>query len=95
MSIRLLICDDHELIRRGLSDILAGTDIEIVGEAATGKEVLRKAKRLKPDVILLDIRMPAGDGISTLETCQPYQPVRFIYIFLKGVAACRRVRSRN
>jgi DNA-binding NarL/FixJ family response regulator len=67
MSIRLLICDDHEVIRTGLHALLAGTDIEIVGEAVSGKEVLRLAQKDKPDVILLDIRMADGDGLSTLE----------------------------
>lgn len=67
MSIRLLICDDHEVIRTGLASLLSGTDIEIVGEAATGKDALRIAQKEKPDVILLDIRMPDGDGLSTLE----------------------------
>ena len=64
MSIRLLICDDHEVIRTGLASLLAGTDIEIVGEAANGKDALRLAQKDKPDVILLDIRMPDGDGLS-------------------------------
>jgi DNA-binding NarL/FixJ family response regulator len=67
MSIRLLICDDHEVIRTGLASLLAGTDIQIVGEAANGKDALRLAQKDKPDVILLDIRMPDGDGLSTLE----------------------------
>jgi len=67
MSIKLLVCDDHEVIRTGLASLLAGTEIEIVGEAASGKETLKQAQKLKPDVILLDIRMPDGDGLSTLE----------------------------
>ncbi|MHC4179679.1 MAG: response regulator [Planctomycetota bacterium] len=67
MSIRLLVCDDHEVIRTGLASLLAGTGIEIVGEAVDGKTTLKQAQKLKPDVILLDIRMPNGDGLSTLE----------------------------
>jgi DNA-binding NarL/FixJ family response regulator len=67
MPIRLLICDDHEVIRTGLACLLAGTDIEIVAEAANGKDVIKAALKEKPDVILLDIRMPDGDGLSTLE----------------------------
>ena len=53
MSIRLLVCDDHEVIRTGLTSLLAGTDIQIVGEAATGKDALRLAQKDKPDVILI------------------------------------------
>ena len=67
MPIRLLICDDHEVIRTGLACLLAGTDIQIVAEAANGKDAIKAALKDKPDVILLDIRMPDGDGLSTLE----------------------------
>ena len=67
MPIRLLICDDHEVIRTGLACLLAGTDIEIVAEAANGKDAIKAALKEKPDVILLDIRMPDGDGLATLE----------------------------
>ena len=74
MSIRLLICDDHEVIRTGLASLLAGTDIQIVGEAANGKDALRLAQKDKPDVILLDIRMPDGDGLSTLEKLRAKVP---------------------
>ncbi len=74
MSIRLLVCDDHEVIRTGLASLLAGTDIQIVGEAATGKDALRLAQKDKPDVILLDIRMPDGDGLATLEKLRAKVP---------------------
>jgi DNA-binding NarL/FixJ family response regulator len=67
MTVRILIADDHEVIRRGLASLLAGSQIEIVGEAATGKDTVKQAERLKPDVVLLDIRMPDGDGLATLE----------------------------
>ncbi len=67
MSIRMLICDDHEVIRTGLATLLAGTDIQIIGEASNGKDALRLAQKDKPDVVLLDIRMPDGDGLATLE----------------------------
>jgi DNA-binding NarL/FixJ family response regulator len=74
MSIKLLICDDHEVIRTGLASLLAGTDIEIVGEAPNGKEAIKQAIKLKPDIVLLDIRMPDGDGISTLEKLRSKAP---------------------
>jgi DNA-binding NarL/FixJ family response regulator len=74
MSIRMLICDDHEVIRTGLASLLAGTDIQIVGEAANGKDVMRIAQKEKPDVILLDIRMADGDGLSTLEKLRAKVP---------------------
>ncbi|MBN2290926.1 MAG: response regulator transcription factor [Pirellulales bacterium] len=74
MSIRLLVCDDHEVIRTGLASLLAGTDIEIIAEAANGKEAVEQAEAHRPDVILLDIRMPDGDGLSTLEKLRTVVP---------------------
>jgi DNA-binding NarL/FixJ family response regulator len=62
---RLLIADDHPAYRRGLELMLAGrADIEIVGEADSGKRALELAASLAPDVILMDIRMPGLDGIE-------------------------------
>jgi len=74
MSVRLLIADDHEVIRTGLATLLAGSDIEIVGEAVNGTETVKRAAELKPDVILLDIRMPDGDGLATLEKLRAKMP---------------------
>jgi DNA-binding NarL/FixJ family response regulator len=66
MTIRLLIVDDQELIRTGLRLILeTQEDFEVVGEAADGREALSRAEELRPDVVLLDIRMPRMDGVET------------------------------
>lgn len=67
MSVRLLVADDHEVIRTGLRSLFTGSDIEIVAEAASGSEAIKQAQKVKPDVILLDIRMPDGDGLATLD----------------------------
>ena len=74
MSIRMLVCDDHEVIRTGLRSLLAGTNIEIVAEATNGKEAIKLTQKEKPDVVLLDIRMPDGDGLSTLEKLHTKMP---------------------
>jgi DNA-binding NarL/FixJ family response regulator len=74
MSIRLLIADDHEVIRVGLASLLAGTDIEIVAQAANGKQCLKLAEQHKPDVVLLDVRMPDTDGLETLEKLRQKAP---------------------
>ncbi len=74
MSIRLLVADDHQVIRTGLASLLAGTEIEIVAEATNGKECIEQAEKVNPDVILLDIRMPDGDGLSTLEKLRAKMP---------------------
>ncbi len=74
MSVRLLIADDHEVIRAGLATLLEGSDIQIVGQATSGKEALKLAEQLKPDVVLLDIRMQDGDGLAALEKLRAKVP---------------------
>ena len=69
MAIKVVIADDHSLVRQGLRRYLelAG-DIEIVGEASTGAEVIAEVERQTPDVALLDIRMPDMDGLEAAAT---------------------------
>ncbi|UVS81362.1 response regulator transcription factor [Actinokineospora sp. UTMC 2448] len=65
MSIRVLVADDHAAIRAGLCLILDGADgIEVVAEAGDGAAAVRKARALRPDVVLMDVRMPEVDGIE-------------------------------
>jgi DNA-binding NarL/FixJ family response regulator len=65
MSVRIMIADDQALVRAGFKMILdAEDDIEVVGEANDGLQAVDMAKRLKPDVVLMDIRMPELDGIE-------------------------------
>ncbi len=62
---RVLIADDDDLMRAGLAELLsADPAIEIVGEASTGREAVERARRVAPDVVLMDVRMPALDGIA-------------------------------
>jgi DNA-binding NarL/FixJ family response regulator len=65
MTIRVLVADDQDIVRAGLTMILdAQPDIEVVGEAADGREAVALARELRPDVCLFDIRMPGMDGIE-------------------------------
>lgn len=65
MTLRVLVADDQDLVRTGLRMILDAHDgIEVVGEAADGREAVEMARRLRPDVCLFDIRMPIADGIE-------------------------------
>jgi DNA-binding NarL/FixJ family response regulator len=64
-AIRVVLADDHPVVREGLRGMLAAEpDIEVVGEAASGPEAVALAERLRPDVILMDLRMPGGDGVE-------------------------------
>ncbi|HEX6340975.1 response regulator transcription factor [Umezawaea sp.] len=65
MSTRVLVCDDQPLVRTGYTTVLSSQpDLEIVGEAANGVEAVEQARRLRPDVVIMDIRMPLLDGIE-------------------------------
>lgn len=65
MAYRILIADDHEIVRRGLRSIVEGQgDLEITGEALTGREAIEQVRRLKPDLVIMDIGMPELNGLD-------------------------------
>jgi DNA-binding NarL/FixJ family response regulator len=69
MTLRVLLADDQVLIRSGFAALInSATDLEVVGEAGDGDEAVRQAVALRPDVILMDIRMPGTDGLSAART---------------------------
>jgi DNA-binding NarL/FixJ family response regulator len=68
MTIRVLVVDDQELIRAGFAALVgAADDMEVVGEVGDGAEAVEAARRVRPDVVLMDIRMPGVDGIAATE----------------------------
>lgn len=67
MSIRILIVDDHSVVRQGLRMFLSlDPDLKVVGEASNGAEGIEQARKLKPDIILMDLLMPVMDGITAI-----------------------------
>ena len=74
-SIRILVADDHLIIRQGLRLILETQEgFELVGEAADGAEALRLCAELHPDVVLMDLRMPGMDGLAAIERLRANSP---------------------
>ncbi|OHB78158.1 MAG: DNA-binding response regulator [Planctomycetes bacterium RBG_16_64_12] len=83
-TIKLLVADDHEVVRCGLRSLFAGTELEVVAEVATGEAATKYALEHDPDVVLLDIRMPEGDGLTALGRIKlekPDMPVLMLSTF--------------
>ena len=75
MLIRVLLVDDHKVVRSGLSAfLLAHDDLELVGEATSGKEAVLKTESLEPDVVLMDLKMPEMDGAEATEKIKEMFP---------------------
>jgi DNA-binding NarL/FixJ family response regulator len=78
---RLVIADDHELVRAGLRMMLTGQrGLEVVGEAANGREALTLCRRLQPDLALIDVRMPEQDGLATCRAIKQECPATSVIL---------------
>jgi DNA-binding NarL/FixJ family response regulator len=74
-KIRILLADDHAVVRQGFSALLrAQPDMEVVGDAANGREAIEKAKELQPDVVVMDVAMPELNGIEATRRLQDEAP---------------------
>jgi DNA-binding NarL/FixJ family response regulator len=96
MTIRLLIVDDHELVREGLRMAFEGTDIEAVAEATDGQEAFEILRRQPVDVALVDIRMPKADGFDFLQLLHDANltlPVVLMYSIDDGTRSLRQCRE--
>ncbi len=79
--IRLIIADDHPVVRSGLQGMLASQDdFEVVGEASTGAEAVDLARKLRPNVVLMDLAMPELDGVSATTQIRAEQPDTYILV---------------
>ena len=75
MTVRVFLLDDHEIVRRGLRDLLeAEDDLTVVGDAGTAAEALRRIPATRPDVAVLDVRLPDGDGIEVCREVRSSHP---------------------
>jgi len=74
MAVRVFLLDDHEIVRRGLRDLLEDAGLEVVGEAGTAEEALRRVPALSPDVAVLDVRLPDGDGVEVCRELRNRNP---------------------
>jgi two-component system response regulator DevR len=75
MGLRILLVDDHEVVRVGVRALIERqTGMEVVGEAGTVREAVEKARQLVPDVVLLDIRLPGGDGMEACRQIKADRP---------------------
>ncbi len=74
MAVKIMIADDHSMIREGLKSLFElDHDFEVIGEAENGKDCLDKLKKVKPDVLLLDINMPVMNGLEVLKYLKSYR----------------------
>lgn len=74
VSIKLIVADDHEVVRSGIGTLLDGSDIEIVGLVGTVDETVSLTENVRPDVVLLDVRLGTEDGLSALEQIRAKAP---------------------
>lgn len=75
VTIRVFLLDDHEIVRRGLKELLeAAGDMEVVAEASTAEEALRRVPATSPDVAVLDVRLPDGDGVEVCREIRSSHP---------------------
>jgi DNA-binding NarL/FixJ family response regulator len=81
-KIRILIADDHPVVREGLAAMLSREEnIEVVGEAVNGADAVAKAEKWKPDIILMDLRMPEVDGVEAMQRIKKEHPeINFIVL---------------
>lgn len=81
MGITLMVVDDQEVVQIGVASLVAETDITVVAKAATGSETLELVAAHRPDVVLLDVRLPGEDGLTTLGRIKQQFPDQVVVMF--------------
>jgi DNA-binding NarL/FixJ family response regulator len=94
---KILLADDHALFRSGIASLLSQQDdFEVVGEAQNGAEAFEKAKELMPDIILMDVYMPGGDGLEAtrrIKEALPYVPIIILTVSEEDQALFEAIKS--
>ena len=93
-KIRLLVADDQDVVRQGVKALLTGTEIKVVAEVATGSAAVKHALEAEVDVVLLDVRMPDGDGLAALgriKLDKPNLPVILFSAFDNPASVARAI----
>jgi two-component system nitrate/nitrite response regulator NarP len=93
--VRILLADDHPVIRTAIEVLLRDTPYELAGTARTGEETLREAERLKPDILLLDLQMPEGTGMDVLRKLRSDGASPKIVILTAGVDDASLMEARS
>jgi len=82
VPIRVVIVDDHPLLRQGAAALIASQrDMEVVGEAVSGRTAVETVRRLEPDIVLMDLRMPDMDGVEATAAIRATQPATRVMVF--------------
>ena len=93
-KIRLLVADDQDIVRQGVKALLAGTEIKVVAEVATGQAAVKLALETEIDIVLMDVRMPDGDGLTALgriKLDKPNLPVLLFSAFDNPASIARAI----
>jgi len=95
MPIRVLIADDHQLIRDALTDLLAGSDdFEVVGECSDGGQIVDAVGRTRPDVVLMDLKMPVLDGLQATQALLVSHPEVRVVVLTGGLTPATAFEAR-
>jgi two-component system invasion response regulator UvrY len=78
--LRVLIADDHAVVREGLRNLLAQADLDVVGEAAAGEDAVASVLASSPDVVVLDLSLPGMDGIEVARAIRAQQPTSVVLV---------------
>src|SRR6516165_4354990 len=85
--IRILLADDHPVVREGLVSILKANDIKVIDQASDGEEACRLYEQLSPDILILDLRMPKKDGLQVVTELMSQKPRPRVIVLSNSVKA--------